>query len=352
MVLEQGHWTNPSDFPGDKPEYELVGGKPWNPGPQHSRQRPRTTRSTLEDVRPAAISCTTAWAGEHAVRRCWSRALPSDFRVRTLDGVADDWPITYEELEPFYRRRSTSRWASPAWAATRRTRLGQAPPLPPHPINKTGRKMAEGMNKLGWHWWPGYNAIPTPGLPAPEAVRALGVCRMGCPRARRRRRTSRSSPTRIEHGARGGDRCPGRGGHAGRERPGQRCVATSRTARSTSSPRSGRDLGGQRNRHAAGAADVGVRAVPRRPGEPLGPGRQAADDPPVRRHRSGSTRTTSRTRSGPTGEQIESMEFYETDKIARLRARLQVADQPDHRPSPNGVPMDYGGEGVRRGVLG
>ena len=34
----------------------------------------------------------------------WPRMPPSDFRVRTLDGVADDWPLTYEELEPFYDR--------------------------------------------------------------------------------------------------------------------------------------------------------------------------------------------------------------------------------------------------------
>ena len=30
------------------------------------------------------------------------RFHPSDFRVRTLDGVADDWPIDYNRLEPFF----------------------------------------------------------------------------------------------------------------------------------------------------------------------------------------------------------------------------------------------------------
>lgn len=30
------------------------------------------------------------------------RLHPSDFMVRTLDGVADDWPIRYEDLEPYY----------------------------------------------------------------------------------------------------------------------------------------------------------------------------------------------------------------------------------------------------------
>ena len=30
------------------------------------------------------------------------RMHPSDFRVRSLDGVADDWPIDYATLEPFF----------------------------------------------------------------------------------------------------------------------------------------------------------------------------------------------------------------------------------------------------------
>ena len=30
------------------------------------------------------------------------RFHPSDFKVKTLDGVADDWPISYKDLEPYY----------------------------------------------------------------------------------------------------------------------------------------------------------------------------------------------------------------------------------------------------------
>ncbi len=32
------------------------------------------------------------------------RLHPSDFRVRSLDGVAVDWPMSYEDLEPYYER--------------------------------------------------------------------------------------------------------------------------------------------------------------------------------------------------------------------------------------------------------
>ena len=27
---------------------------------------------------------------------------PDDFRRRSLDGIGDDWPITYDEIKPFY----------------------------------------------------------------------------------------------------------------------------------------------------------------------------------------------------------------------------------------------------------
>src|SRR5690349_5003564 len=33
---------------------------------------------------------------------CTPRFLPSDFRMRTQYGVAQDWPVQYDELEPYY----------------------------------------------------------------------------------------------------------------------------------------------------------------------------------------------------------------------------------------------------------
>ena len=47
------------------------------------------------------------------------RYHPSDFRVRSLDGVGDDWPLDYDELEPYYDLNDRDRSASPASAATR-----------------------------------------------------------------------------------------------------------------------------------------------------------------------------------------------------------------------------------------
>jgi len=86
--------------------------------------------------------------------------MPSDFRVKTLDGIAEDWPFTYEQLLPYLEDVEHEVGVSGLPGKT--AYLPQkAFPTPPLPIGKVGRKAAEGLDKLGWHWWPGTNAIPS-----------------------------------------------------------------------------------------------------------------------------------------------------------------------------------------------
>mgnify|MGYP003301077668 CR=1 FL=1 len=88
------------------------------------------------------------------------RFHPSDFKVKTLDGVADDWPMTYQELEPYYDLNDNMHGVSglkgdPAYPP-KPTR-----PTPPLALGHSGEVLARGFNKLGWHWWPSDNAIPS-----------------------------------------------------------------------------------------------------------------------------------------------------------------------------------------------
>ena len=70
------------------------------------------------------------------------RLHPSDFRVRTLDGVADDWPIDYATLEPFFAENDRMMGVSglagdPAYPP-------HQPPMPPLPLGKSGAALARG----------------------------------------------------------------------------------------------------------------------------------------------------------------------------------------------------------------
>jgi choline dehydrogenase-like flavoprotein len=200
VCLEQGGWVNASEFPGDKTEYELLARFRWSPNP-NVRRRPDdypcdVTESDLEGRMFSGVGGTTLLYAGH-----WLRQLPSDFRVRSLDGVAVDWPMTYEELEPYYVRAEQQCAVSglggdPAYPPR------EPPPLPPLPINEAGRRAAEGMNKLGWHWWPGSNAIASRPQGNLSRCARFGTCMHGCPEGAKASFDLTHWPQALSNGAR------------------------------------------------------------------------------------------------------------------------------------------------------
>ena len=180
VVLEQGEWPDRDDLPGEKVEYEFLAAMKWWPNP-NVRDNPADYPINIDDsdteiwMYNGVGGSSVLWAG------CWIRALPSDFRVRTLDGVCDDWPITYEDLLPFYQEVDHEIGAAVKPGNTAYPPDSRPAPMDAHPINPSGRKAAEGLNKLGWHWWPGHNGNSYEGLQQPETVRALGRLQNGMP---------------------------------------------------------------------------------------------------------------------------------------------------------------------------
>jgi choline dehydrogenase-like flavoprotein len=179
VCLEQGDWVDPGRYPGSAPELELVAGREWSFDP-NVRALPSDypVNAADSDVDPLmfnAVGGSSIVFGAH-----WMRFLPSDFRVRSLDGVADDWPISYEDVRPFYERVDVEMAASglegdPAYPP------GLAPPLPPLPIGKLGLTAVRGFDKLGWHWWPGSNAIASQAHRSFKPCTLRGTCDWGCP---------------------------------------------------------------------------------------------------------------------------------------------------------------------------
>jgi choline dehydrogenase-like flavoprotein len=95
-----------------------------------------------------------------------------------LDGVADDWPLDYKTLEPFYNLNDKMMGVAG---------LGGDPAYPPieflHnpiPLGIMGECLGKGFNKLGWHWWPSYSAIITRSYMGREKCINLGPCNTGC----------------------------------------------------------------------------------------------------------------------------------------------------------------------------
>ncbi|MGH3091301.1 MAG: NAD(P)-binding protein, partial [Gaiellaceae bacterium] len=140
VCLEQGGWRSAGEFPGDKLEFELLVEKDWNADP-NVRGRPEDypAECSESDIAPVmfnAVGGSTIHFGAQ-----WARMRPVDFKVRTAEGIGDDWPVSYEEMLPFYERMDAEMGIS-GMAGDPAYPPGKAPPLPPLPIGKIGRRAA------------------------------------------------------------------------------------------------------------------------------------------------------------------------------------------------------------------
>ena len=177
LCLEQGDWMKQSDFPSNGRDWEARRYSDFDVSPNR-RARP-TDYPVNDDNSPMKIANFNAVGGGTIMFTAhFPRMHPSDFRVRSLDGVADDWPVDYATLEPFFAENDRMMGVSglagdPAYPP-------RNPPMPPLPLGKTGARYAKAMNKLGWHWWPSDSAIATTEYDGRAPCINLGHCTPGC----------------------------------------------------------------------------------------------------------------------------------------------------------------------------
>jgi choline dehydrogenase-like flavoprotein len=157
VCLEQGGWVPLNAFPTDQPDSLLHWQTDFHPNPNLrglAEDYPvNENESPISPLMYNAVGGSLIHWGSH-----FPRFHPSDFRVKTLDGVADDWPMTYQELEPYYDINVRMKGVSglrgdPAYPPKPER------PCPPLAIGRGGEAVARGFNKLGWHWWAADNAV-------------------------------------------------------------------------------------------------------------------------------------------------------------------------------------------------
>ncbi|WP_374312018.1 GMC family oxidoreductase [Microbacterium sp.] len=179
LCLEQGDWQDPQSFPSAQREIEVLATKDWNPNP-NVRQHPEDYPVDTSDSDMDTAMFNGVGGGTVLFGGSWHRALPEDFEVRTRDGVADDWPLGYQELAPFYDRTFKMFGVSGLSGDPRYPdRFDYA--TPPLPAGSVGVLGAQGMKKLGWHFWPASNAIASRPTEWLSACVGWGTCGQGCP---------------------------------------------------------------------------------------------------------------------------------------------------------------------------
>ncbi|MDG1169457.1 MAG: NAD(P)-binding protein [Sulfitobacter sp.] len=140
LCLEQGGMPDQRTFPTTGRDWEArrMGDFALSP----NQRRLPEDYPVNDDASPIKVTNFNGVGGGTVLYAAhFPRLHPSDFCVRTLDGVADDWPLDYETLAPFFAENDRMMGVSglagdPAYPA------GKAPPMPPAPMGRSGRKLA------------------------------------------------------------------------------------------------------------------------------------------------------------------------------------------------------------------
>jgi choline dehydrogenase-like flavoprotein len=181
VLLERGDWPRFEDRDHDEliSQRTTVLGNAFGPDDRRHRRVVETAPGEWRIVRPseggynnnaACVGSGTAVYGAMA----W-RFMEQDFRMRSLYGAPagstlEDWPITYQDLEPFYEK---AEWeigvcgddGQNPFAPPRRRNF----PMPPHPYTREGKVLESAALKLGLHPFPvpmARNSVPYGGRPA------------------------------------------------------------------------------------------------------------------------------------------------------------------------------------------
>jgi len=181
LCLEQGDWVDRDSLPKNFVDWEVRGRRYWNPNPNR-RRWPADYPITNLGEHPIDTYLYNAVGGSTiGFGGIYWRLQPSDFRTQSLDGFGVDWPIRYEDLEPYYRQNELIIGMS-GLAGDPTGPEREELPSPPVAMGKLGRIWAQAFHKLGWYWWIQDCAITTKAY-GEHRTGCLdrGFCAFGCP---------------------------------------------------------------------------------------------------------------------------------------------------------------------------
>lgn len=156
VVLEQGKYRKAADFTHDEIKNflqgEMIGNGPRETGMSYRSDESEESQQGQQD--PALYARTVGGSSTIFSAHFW-RMRPIDFNERSVLGSIEgtnfaDWPISYDELEPYYSKVEWDMGVSGAPGHTDPPR-SRPFPMPPLPINSSGAIMEKGAKALGLH---------------------------------------------------------------------------------------------------------------------------------------------------------------------------------------------------------
>jgi choline dehydrogenase-like flavoprotein len=161
VVLEQGPWRTERDFVHDEIKIfrENWLTNDWRKSPNTFR---KTEKEKAETQPALAYGRMVGGTSNHFSANFW-RFREIDFKEASVKGTLagtgfTDWPITYQDLEPYYTKVDWEVGVAGAPGPYDPPR-SRPYPMPPHPPKSMGVLLETGARKLGWKPFPAPMAV-------------------------------------------------------------------------------------------------------------------------------------------------------------------------------------------------
>jgi choline dehydrogenase-like flavoprotein len=183
VVLEQGPWRTERDFVHDEIKIfqQSALSTDWNVSPNTFRK----TEKDKAQKQPALVYARgVGGTSVHFSANFW-RFREIDFKEASVKGTLAgtgfaDWPISYQDLEPYYTKVDWEVGVAGAPGPFDPPR-SRPYPMPPHPPKSTGVLLERGARKLGYKPFPAPMAIASKAYDGRSQCVQCGFCEsFGC----------------------------------------------------------------------------------------------------------------------------------------------------------------------------
>ena len=194
----------------------LEAGKHWNPAKDFATDEKSQDKLFWNDERLSAGNSPLPFGNNNSgigvggstlhYTAYTPRAQPDDLQIRTDFGVGADWPLGFDQIEPYYDEieqfLGVSGPAPYRWGPPRK----KAYALGPLPVNGAGQLMERGCRTLGINTSPAANAALSAryyqeGVGYRQACTNRGFCQAGCSNGAKASMDVTYIPLAIHHGA-------------------------------------------------------------------------------------------------------------------------------------------------------
>jgi choline dehydrogenase-like flavoprotein len=184
VMLERGKWHTIEDHGHDElwSQRTSVLGCPFGPDNERHRRvvKEGDSWNVVLPTENYKNNAACVGGGSFSYGAMAWRFMPQSFRMKSTYGPVEgssveDWPISYDELEPYYEKAEIEVGVSGDYSQTPFAPPRKKPlPMPPLSYTREGRILEPAARRLGWHPFPvamARNSVPYNGRPACARVK-------------------------------------------------------------------------------------------------------------------------------------------------------------------------------------